>query len=135
MNKELIVVKGKVIEQEKGFTAESGKLINYEAGAKQAKRHYDENPDDVVAHFVGKNRIEQILAQPGCIGIRSFHGLNELGIRTLILVGVDKDGKSILNVEETGPQGTLTKEAVIVNSNYMCPPKCPSIETSSGWMS
>ncbi len=97
MNTELIVVKGKVIEQKKGFHAEVGENIGYEAGAKMVKTYFDENPDDVLACFMGRNQIEAILAQPGVVGIRMFNAIDNLGIKTLVLTGVDDKGNNVLN--------------------------------------
>jgi hypothetical protein len=141
MDKELIVVKGKVIEQQKSYTPDSGKEIGYEAGAKMVKRHFDENPDDVMAHFMGRNIIEKILAQPGCIGIRIFHGVKEIGIRTIILVGVDEEGKNIIDFTPVNRQGaSLKRPGVIVSGNHDCPPYCDSstdtgtsTSTSTSW--
>ena len=132
MDKELIVVKGKVIEQQKSYTAESGKELGYEAGAKMINRHFDENPDDVMAHFLGRNVIEKILAQPGCVGIRTFHGLNELGIKQLILVGVDVNGNNILEVDTINHNGQKTKvKGVITSGGKICPPYCGDTTTTT----
>jgi hypothetical protein len=136
MDKELIVVKGKVIEQQKSYSPDSGKDIGYEAGAKMVKRHFDENPDDVIAHFMGRNLIEKILAQPGCVGIRAFHGLNEMGIRKIIFVGVDKTGSNILELNSTYKQGTLSKNRGIVAEGLKaCPPYCEGSSDSGDTVS
>lgn len=62
MDTELYVVKGKVFEQKKGYSATTGEDIGYEKGAKMIKANYDQNRDDVLAHFIGRNIIENILA-------------------------------------------------------------------------
>lgn len=132
MDKELIVVKGQVIEQQKAYTPEVGKDIGYEAGAKMIKNHYDQNPDDVMAHFMGRNIIDNILAQPGVIGIRMFHGLNELGIRQIVLVGVDKNGQNILEYNTADGK----KKAIVADASKACPPYCGDGEssgTTSDW--
>ena len=43
---ELYVVKGKVYEQKKGYSAKVGEDIGYEKGAKMIKTHFDQNPDE-----------------------------------------------------------------------------------------
>lgn len=132
MDKELIVVKGKVIEQTKGYHAGVGKDIGYEAGAKMVKRHFDENPDDVVAHFIGRNLIEAILAQPGCVGLRTFQGLNNMGIRQLVYVGVDKLGNNIINLNSS-----TNSKGIIASDGGFCPPYCGTAtetsESDSSW--
>lgn len=116
MTKELIVVKGqvKVVESNRTFSPTVGEDIGYEKGAIMVKRWYDENPNDVLSHFCGRNIIEQILAQPDCVGIRIFAALNELGIRQNVLVGVDKNGKNIFNYSTFGDNGQEIKHKGIV---------------------
>ena len=124
-NTELIVVKGKVIEQSKGYSAEVGEDIGYEKGAKMIKTYYDQNQDDVLAHFMGRNLIEAILAQPGVVGIRMFHALNEIGIKQLVLVGVDASGDNIINYTEIGENGEIIKKkGIVADRTRNCPPYC-----------
>lgn len=125
MKTELIVVKGKVIEQKKGFSAEVGEDIGYELGAKMIKTYYDQNQDDVLAHFMGRNIIEAILAQPGVVGIRMFQAVNDLGIKQLVMVGVDVQGNNILNFTEIGENGELIKKkGIVADRARVCPPYC-----------
>lgn len=122
---ELYVVKGKVYEQKKGYSAEVGEDIGYEKGAKMIKAYYDQNSDDILAHFMGRNMIESILAQPGVVGIRMFYALNELGLKTLVLVGVDADGNNILHYNTVNDQGELIrKKAIVADKVRACPPYC-----------
>ncbi len=125
MNTELFVVKGKVYEQTKGYSANVGTDIGYDKGAKMIKNYYDQNQDDVLAHFMGRNTIEALLAQPGAVGIRMFYGVNELGLRQPILVGVNAAGNNILNYTTIGDNGEITKNKGIVASGVRnCPPYC-----------
>lgn len=114
MTKELIVVNGKVIEQNRSFLPTVGENIGYEKGAVMVKRWYDANPNDVLSHFCGRNIIEQILAQPGCVGIRIFGALNELGIRQPVMVGVDVNGNNILNYKVVNVDGSVSMQNAIV---------------------
>ncbi|MBX2932344.1 MAG: hypothetical protein KF781_10410 [Chitinophagaceae bacterium] len=125
MAKELIVVKGRVIEQNRSFAPEVGEDIGYELGAKMIQRWHKENPDDVLASFTGRNIIENILAQPGCTGIRMFNAINDLGIKQLVLVGVDKDGNNILEYTTIGEDGNLIKNrGIVADRSAICPPSC-----------
>ena len=133
MKTELIVVKGKVIEQKKGFSPEVGEDIGYELGAKMIKTYYDQNQDDVLAHFMGRNMIEAILAQPGVVGIRMFYALNDLGIKQLVLVGVDENGNNILNYTTVGENGEMIKKkGIVADKTRMCPPYCGDGDGSKG---
>jgi hypothetical protein len=136
----LVVINGQVIEQPANFTAEIGKNIGFEAGAKMIKRHIDANPDDVMAHFMGRNMFEQILAQPGVVGIRTFYGLNELGIRQLVFVGVDKNGNNILEYSELVNGELVKRKGIVADRNNLCPPSCGHGNdgdqgSSLGWIS
>jgi hypothetical protein len=125
MAKELIVVKGRVIEQNRSFTAEVGEDIGYELGAKMVKRWHAENPDDVIASFTGRNIIESILAQPGCTGIRFFNAINDLGVKQLVLVGADKNGNNIFNYTTVANNGEIVKhKGIVADRNTICPPSC-----------
>ena len=137
-NTELIVVKGKVIEQPKGYSVEVGEDIGYEKGAKMIKTYYDQNQDDVLAHFMGRNLIEAILAQPGVVGIRMFHALNEIGLKQLVLVGVDTNGDNIINYTEISENGEIVKKkGIVADRTRNCPPYCgdSGTVTTIGWTS
>lgn len=132
MDKELIVVKGKVIEQEKGYHANVGKDIGYEAGAKMIKRHFDQHPDDVIAHFIGRDNIEALLNQPGTVGIRMFYALNELGIKQMVLVSVDENGNNILHVSKPDSDiNSVTSPAIVMGGVRSCPPYCGTTTTTT----
>jgi hypothetical protein len=133
---ELYVVKGRVYEQKKGYSPKIGEDIGYEKGAKMIKNNYDANPDDAMAHFIGRDIIEQILAQPGVVGIRMFYAQNELGLRQLVLTGTDATGKNVLDYTTVGNNGELVKNKGIVASGVRtCPPYCDgnTTTTTSGW--
>lgn len=130
---ELYVVNGKVYEQKKGYSAKVGEDIGYEKGAKMIKSHFDQNPDDVLAHFIGRNIIEDILAQPRVVGIRMFYALNEVGLRQLVLVGTDAEGKNILYFNTVGENGEIVKNKGIVASGVRtCPPFCGGSDNPQG---
>ena len=46
-------------------------------------------------HFVGAESIKRILAQKGCIGIRFYHAIDDLGNLQLLLRPTDKTGNDI----------------------------------------
>lgn len=130
MAKELIVVKGRVIEQNRSFSPQVGEDIGYELGAKMIKNWHDQNPDDVLASFTGREIIEKILAQPGCTGIRMFNAINELGVKQLVLVGADINGNNILSYTTVGEDGEIIrKKGIVADRNTICPPSCGDTST------
>jgi hypothetical protein len=134
----LIVLNGHVIENPNDCTPEVGKDIGFEKGVKMIKRHVDAHPDHVIAQYMGRNIIEKILAQPGVIGIRTFYGLNELGINQLVFVGVDNKGNNIINYTQTLESGEKIKhKGIVADAGSLCPPKHGggNGDMSDGWMS
>jgi len=55
--------------------------------------------------------IDEVLAQPGCSGIRIYYGRGATGEDTLVLVGVDQKGNDMTS-------GTLLEDP------FFCPPWC-----------
>ena len=101
MNKELLV------KSQVDFPA-VGEQISHELAAKMVKNHHDVHTiDESNSYYIGKNIIEQMLAQPGCVGIRFFDAINESDHKTLVYVGIDVKGKSILEYSSVNDHGKL----------------------------
>ncbi len=66
---------------------------------------------DPGSEFFGRDVIEKILGQPGCVGLRIHHGRNAKGQHTMLLVGADADGNELLD-------GTIAEQGM------PCPPFC-----------
>ena len=47
--------------------------------------------------FFGRDAIEAILAQAGCVGIRYYHGIDPKGEPVIILVGADANEDDLYN--------------------------------------
>jgi hypothetical protein len=67
--------------------------------------------NDVIAHYFGKDVVEKIMKQPGCVGVRMYYGKHANGKSGLIFVGVDKYGKDLTPIVIAGP-------------GSICPPFC-----------
>ncbi|MBO2009375.1 hypothetical protein J4E00_09960 [Siccationidurans soli] len=52
-------------------------------------------PGQVSAYFVGREILQQILNQPGCMGIRFYYGINS-GVPQLVAVGADSKENDLL---------------------------------------
>ena len=57
--------------------------------------------------------LDQLLAQPGCAGLRFYYGRKADGQDTLILVGVDEKGDDM-------------EQGVLLEDHFLCPPWCGS---------
>ena len=91
-----------------------GEEISHELGALMVKDYQVANPTDVKAYYIGRNIIDLILSQPGCVGIKFYNAYNEEGQKTLVYVGVDEAGKNLLEYSVVTPDGTLVNQKFIV---------------------
>lgn len=97
--------------------ANVGEHIGYEKGAKMIKDYYDVHGANS-CHFVGRNIIEKILAQPDCIGINVYKALNDKGEQTYVFIGVDTNGKAILEYTAINDGGNLAKEIGLITNKF-----------------
>ena len=91
-----------------------GEEIGLELGTQMVKGYQEANPSDVHSYLIGREIIDRILAQPGCVGIKFFNAYNEAGRKTLVYLGVDKDGKSLIEFNVVNAEGKLEAEKGIV---------------------
>jgi len=61
--------------------------------------------------YFAREAFDEILAQPGCAGIRFYHGRDTNGTPTLVFVGVTEQKVDMLD----GP---------IIENHTPCPPNC-----------
>lgn len=94
--------------------AKVGEEVGLELGTQMIKSYQHANPTDVQWYMVGKEIIEKILAQPGCVGLKFYNAYNELGQKTLVYVGIDQNGTAILEYSVVTPEGQLSAEKGIV---------------------
>lgn len=69
--------------------------------------------------YFGRNILEEILKQDGCVGIRCYYGQNDNNAPSLVLVGVDANGDDLT-------EGTLADIWV------PCPPVCGKTNSLNG---
>ena len=96
------------------LTVNAGEEIGIALGAKMISDYRMSNPNDVTAHYIGRNILLQILAQPGCVGIKFYNAYNETGSKTLVYVGVNAEGNDMLNITTINQSGTLESRQGIV---------------------
>lgn len=98
----------------KGNLAQVGEEVGRELGTQMIKNYRQANPADVQWYMVGKEIIEKILMQPGCVGLKFYNAYNEEGQKTLVYVGIDQNGTAILEYSVVTPEGQLAEEKGIV---------------------
>ena len=85
-----------------------GHSISLSDAAAQTKRA---NDGGLKGGLFLRKELDDLLAQPGCSGVRYYYGVDAKGADSLILVGVDKDGNDMA----TG---------VLMEFSFPCPPFC-----------
>lgn len=96
------------------FNGSEGAFITLEEGAVMTANYRNTiQPGEVIGLFFGKEKIEKILEQPGCVGIRYYFAINDLGEKTLVLVGTDADQNDIV-------------DGLIGDNSLPCPSLCSS---------
>ena len=65
------------------------------ANARQFIDNFQESNGSTVALLYKKDKIEKILTQKNCAGIRIYYALNQAGEKTLIIVGYDDSQKDL----------------------------------------
>ena len=94
--------------------AQVGEEIGLELGIQMVKSYCESNPTDVKWYMIGREIIEKILSQPGCVAIKFFSAVNGSGQKTLVYVGVDSNGDSIIEFTTVNAEGTLEQGKGIV---------------------
>ena len=108
--------------------AEVGEDIGLAEGIQLVKAFTEANPDATKGYYIGRNIIDQILAQPGCVGINFRKCLTEINEEHLVYTGVDADGKDIIEYSVVTNTGDVVKQNAIVADRTWI--NCDEIETA-----
>jgi hypothetical protein len=98
-----------------------GEEIGYELGHQMVTDYQNSHPADVKSYIVGRQIIDRILAQPGCVGIKFLNAYNEMGQKTLVYIGLDAAGNNILEYSCINVNGELVEEKGIVADRVRIP--------------
>lgn len=94
------------------FDGTEGGKITLQEGAGLTKGFRLRNPVAIKARFFGKDILNQVLDQEGCMGIRIYYGQDENGNNQLVLVGADSDENDMLDL--------------VADTSVPCPNLCSS---------
>jgi len=94
--------------------ASIGEEISPEMAADFVRSFKTANPDAISGYTVGRNIIDSILAQPGCVGLRFYNAINEIGQTTLVYAGVDAQGNDIEKIVIVDATGNISEKNAIV---------------------
>lgn len=94
--------------------AQVGEDIGLAEGIKLVNAFTAANPEATKGYYIGRNVIDQILSQPGCVGINFRKCLTETNQEHLVYTGVDADGKDIIEYSVVTITGDVEKQNAIV---------------------
>ncbi|MCR9171794.1 MAG: hypothetical protein NXI10_04840 [bacterium] len=80
------------------FDGTEGGSISLTAGAALTAEYRKQNPGETKGHFFGKDILQDILDQEGCMGIRMYYGLDQDGNKELVLVGADANENDLTSL-------------------------------------
>jgi len=79
------------------FNGNEGQMVDLSDAAGWTKTYRNSsNYDGVNAIFYGKNKLNTLLGQEGCVGIRIYKGIDDSGVPVMVLVGTDANENDIL---------------------------------------
>ena len=99
--------------------SEVGENIGLTEGIQLVKAFKEANPDATAGYYIGRNILEQIMAQPGCVGINFRKCLTNMNEEHLVYTAVDADGKDILKFSVVTNTGDIVKKDAIVADRTM----------------
>ena len=95
---------------------EVGEDIGLSEGVQLVKAFANANPEATKGYYIGRNILEQIMSQPGCVGINFRKCLTNLNEEHLVYTGVDAEGKDILQFTVVTNTGDLaTTDAIVAD--------------------
>ena len=87
------------------FDGTEGGEITSTAGGDMTAEYRRLNPGEVKGHFFGKEILQELLDQEGCMGIRMYYGISPEDRKELVLVGAkaNEDDMTDLVVDLSTP--------------------------------
>lgn len=95
------------------FTGNEDHSISLTDASEMTENYRNANPGTttILAHYFGKARIQAILSQEDCVGMRTYYAISNDGVKQLVIVGVDENGNDLYN-------------GLLAERSYHCPPQC-----------
>lgn len=78
------------------FNGNEGSLISLTLASKMTEDYRHANPGEILSGFVGLNKLNQIINQSGCKGIRIYYALNKSGDKQFVITAADDNEDDIL---------------------------------------
>lgn len=78
------------------FNGSEGEFITLSEGADLTSEFRSSNPSQPLAYFFGRDKLEELLAQDNCMGIRIYFGEKNNSLQ-LVLVSADDNQDDLLD--------------------------------------
>lgn len=101
------------------FNGTEGSAIDITTAADYTANYRLEYPGSVQAIFMGKDILNSILAQEGCMGIRVYLGKTAAGSSDFELVFVGADAN----------ENDMIVGGIVADNGSRCPPACSSMNS------
>jgi hypothetical protein len=101
------------------FDGNEGSYITLTQANAWTSSYRSANPNAVKAHFYGKTKLQEVLNQSGCVGIRMYRAIDDTGALQLVLVGVTSAGADMTS-------------GLILERSFLCPPYCDGGSSLNG---
>ncbi len=98
---------------------EVGENIGLAEGIELVNAFKVANPTATAGYYIGRNILEQIMSQPGCVGINFRKCLTNMNEEHLVYTAVDAEGKDILSYSVVTNTGDIVKQDAIVADRTM----------------
>ncbi|MDM1405546.1 hypothetical protein SAMN04488018_12524 [Myroides marinus] len=96
---------------------QSGQVITKQKAIEYISEFKAQNPNAINSYYVGIDKLQALLGQNNCIGMRIYPGLNkQTSLTNMVLVGVNQIGQDI-------------SDGIILEELITCPPACPDNNT------
>lgn len=96
------------------FNGDEGTVVSLNDASRWTANYRKTVPaGDIIAHFIGKEKLLDILNQEDCVGARIYYGIGDDGKKNLILVGAEANENDMV-------------DGLIMDKFSPCPPLCSS---------
>lgn len=102
------------------FSGNEGGSITLAQGSQWTANYRSANPNATKAHFFGKTKLNEVLNQSGCVGIRMYYAIDGNGAKQLVLVGVNSSEQDLTS-------------GIILDLAVPCPSYCDSFSALMGY--
>jgi hypothetical protein len=72
-----------------------GDFITLAQGVAWCKKYREENPDETKAYCYSKTKLNDLINQTNCSGVRVYNAINDDGKKCQVLVGIDSSGNDL----------------------------------------